>query len=190
MSDPIFIGFPMTIALKGEGRGRAVQCYDFGFQDSHERLHWTLRADITDANSIPWYLEWLAGNPWENPWASFIHDGDYAWQAWTRKICDKAFPEGLRVCDAPRWKQERFYRAVRLGGKSAYDDFDLNDMNRFDLIPKAVLNDPSDRFIPDQYKSELAQYRRRCAIKWAEEVTKLPHEKQQELLEKNSWERR
>jgi len=182
--NPTFIGVPDVMHLPGEGKERAVVLKDFGFRDSKGNFGWILRGDITDANSIPKCLEWLAGNPWEHPWPSFIHDGEYLCCLQKRIVCDRMFREAL-ACplatlvrkgnrtvvmrfagkSADIIKQRRFYSAVRLGGHWAYKDRDPDDVGRFDLIPHHEMNIPSDIHIPCEFHDILHAHRKR-AMKW------------------------
>ena len=165
---PRFIGFPVTLPIKGEGPAQDVLLYDFGFMDSVGRLHWCFRGDISDGNSIPGWAKPLVGDPFENPWPAYIHDSDYEHQQWPRDICDLAFREGLTVCQAPRWKRSVFYRAVRVGGAKPYNDMDPADVARYDLIPHEILNEPSDQYIPPEFRAALTEARAATACKWSE----------------------
>ena len=72
-----------------------------------------------DGASIPRWLWWLCGDPFEEPriFAAIVHDWLYANRAFAnRSECDKVYKDLLIGFGIPRWRAEIEYIFVRLCG--------------------------------------------------------------------------
>lgn len=89
------------------GRTRILQ-YDFGFVDQH-RVGWQTNAgDVTNGASIPWWIQWLAGEPYDERFigAAVVHDR-YCDDELRRRVrawqdTHKMFPDALRASGVSR----------------------------------------------------------------------------------------
>ena len=71
-----------------------------------------------DGASIPRWLWWLCGDPFEEPRiiAAIVHDWLYECRAFDRRSCDRIYRELLIELGIPCWQAETEYVFVRLFG--------------------------------------------------------------------------
>lgn len=79
----------------------------------------------TDLASVPKGMRWLISVNERHRIPALVHDFGYAISRQTnldRKTWDKLLKDFCKVYNVPEWKTQSIYRAVRIGGESAYKD--------------------------------------------------------------------
>lgn len=81
----------------------------------------------TDFASVPAFL-WPIIDPYELGRAPVLHDFLYfaGWRS-DRAYCDAAFMAGMEVDGIPFWKRNAAYRAVRMFGRGAWNNYRINN---------------------------------------------------------------
>ncbi len=75
----------------------------------------------TDFASVPAPFWWLIDKVGTQAWPAVIHDYLYS-QKKGRKWADAVFMEALKVSGAPMWKRIACWAAVRMFGRSSWDN--------------------------------------------------------------------
>ena len=108
-----------TFILTADGRLELVHDWKIMYRGERYLIS---KGFVTDGASIPAWLQWLCGSPWEAPrlYAALVHDFLYSGgdPEATRADADDLFRDLQISLGVPRWKAYVEWAALRLFGGS------------------------------------------------------------------------